>query len=102
MSEPKEPISSDAVFFAVASSINTFGALAIGILALAGIAFFTLAAVLCALVAAGASYVAMYATMTALTNPQSLSAYRFAVLVNPTMTLVAAGFWLLGVFQLWG
>lgn len=102
MSEPNETPSRDAVFLAVAISINTFGALAIGILALAGIAFFTLAAVLCALVAAGASYVAMYATMTALTNPQSLGAYRLNLLVNPTMTLVAAVFWLLGVFQLWG
>lgn len=102
MSEPNETISSDAAFFAVANSINTYGALAIGILALAGIAFFSLPAVLCALVSSGASYVAMYATMTALMHPGSLSAYRFAILVNPTMTLVAAGFWLLGVFQLWG
>lgn len=94
--------SRDAIFGAVATSITAFGVLAIGILALAGIAFFALSAVLCAAVSAAASYVAMYANMVALTNPMSLGAYRIAILVNPMMTLVAAAFWLLGMFQLWG
>lgn len=100
--QPPQPPSRDALFLAVATSITAFGTLSIGGLILTGIAFFALQAVLCGLVASAASYIAMYATMMALQNPRSLFAYRFAMLVNPTMTLVAAGFWLLGVFQLWG
>lgn len=94
--------SRDVIFTAVAQSITVFGFLSIAGLLISGLVFMNMLVAICALIAAAASYITMFSTMIALSNPASTTAYQLSVLVNPTMTLIAAAFWLLGMFQLWG